>query len=248
MSGFEGVKMRDLLVLAMCIGLMGCGDGPPKWPAETRMTATTITGNSVTLEWPAPQDADGIKAYAVRQNGTLLAQIEGNVTSYTAENLEGMTEYKFEVVALDNKGKWSEPLSLPVKTGDSEVPKWPEGSTMKTALESKGPLGTAVTFTWSEASDNVAVTGYRIIAEGETVGEVGVEGRELVYQSVDVDGSYQVQAGDAAGNWSNDGPSARVWANKGLRPMLRSQGLLNQPAQGFDAPQLMQAPRLQVTP
>lgn len=240
--------MRGLVVWALCLGLFGCGDGPPKWPAETRMTTKAVSGNAVTLEWPAPQDADGIKAYAVRQNDTLLAQIEGNVMTYTAENLEGMTEYKFAVVALDNKGEWSEPLLLSVKTGDSEAPKWPEGSELTTALESKGPLGTAVTFTWSEAKDNVAVTGYRVIAEGETVAEVGVEGRELVHQSVDVDGSYQVQACDGAGNCSEDGPTARVWANSGLRPMLRSQGLLQQPGQGLGAPSLMQPPGLKVTP
>ena len=104
-------------------------------------------------------------------------------------------------------------------------------------------LGTAVTFTWSEATDNVKVTKYRIVRGEETLGEVPAVGREFVYQSVDTDGSYEIQAGDDAGNWSSNGPSARVWANNGFRP-----GLLGNQNPGFMAPALMNPNGLQVNP
>lgn len=233
--------MRSVLIL-LAIAMAACGDGPPQWPQNTRLVGSDVQGTRVTLEWPAPTDADGVKAYSVRQNGTLLAQIDGTITTYTAEKLEGSTEYTFEVAALDQKGKWSQPLSAKVKTGDAEPPRWPEDASVEATLESKGPLGTAVTFTWSEAQDNVAVTAYRVVRQDdeEVVGELAANaGREVVYQSIDVDGRYEVQARDEAGNWSTTGPVTRVWANKGLRPMLKSQGLLTTPRmQGFEPPAL----------
>lgn len=239
-------SVMSLMVLAL--GMTACGDGAPKWEAQTQLVGSEITGSSVVLEWPAPVDNDGIKAYSIRQNDTLLAQIEGTVTRYKAENLAGMTEYRFEVAAQDQKGNWSEPLKHTLKTGDAEAPRWAEDASVETSMESKGPLGTAVTFTWTEAADNVLVTGYRVMREedGEVLGEVAAAGREFVHQSIDVDGRYRVEARDAAGNWSTGGPTARVWANKGLRPMLRSQGLLRQTVEGFEPPALplMQAPTL----
>lgn len=241
------MRLRFLLV-GVVFGLVACGDGAPRWEEQTQLVGSEITGTTVVLEWPVPEDADGIKAYSIRQNDTLLAQIEGTVTRYKAENLAGMTEYRFEVAAQDKKGNWSAPLKKAFKTGDAEAPTWSAQAEVETSIESKGPLGTAVTFTWTEALDNVAVTGYRVVREedGELLGEVAAAGREFVHQSIDVDGRYRVEARDEAGNWSSGGPTARVWANKGLRPMLRSQGFLRQPVQGFEPPALplMQAPTL----
>lgn len=225
--------MRNSVLILVLFVVLGCGDGAPRWPTDTKLTANNVTGTTVVLEWPAPVDSDGIKAYSVRQNDTLLAQIEGNVTRYEVADLSGMTDYRFDVAALDNEGNWSPPISIKVRTGDSEPPTWPDDAAVEAALESKGPLGTKVTLTWSEATDNVGVTKYRIAKEDEVLGEVDAAGREFVYQSIGVDGSYVVEAGDAAGNWTTNGPSARVWARSGIRPMLQDKGLLNRRMPGW---------------
>lgn len=88
---------------------------------------------------------------------------------------------------------------------DTTPPVWPEGS----RLEASDITQTSLSLTWTAATDNVGVTAYRISCNGQQIAEV--PGDVLNYQVTDlVPGTqytFQVQAGDAAGNWSTDGPS-----------------------------------------
>ncbi|MFH1530385.1 MAG: fibronectin type III domain-containing protein [Pseudomonadota bacterium] len=65
----------------------------------------------------------------------------------------------------------------------------------------------------SPATDNVAVTTYAIFQDGVMVGEVDADDAYSFHpEGIQPDTVYvfQVQAGDAAGNWSTDGPTVQV--------------------------------------
>lgn len=86
-------------------------------------------------------------------------------------------------------------------------PTWPGGTVSTTDVTKNG-----LTLNWTPALDNVGVDSYSIYREGNLLATVAAN----VY-SYDVTGltaltqyNFKVEAGDAAGNWSADGPSVTV--------------------------------------
>src|SRR5262249_49117899 len=93
---------------------------------------------------------------------------------------------------------------------DNSPPTWPPGSAL--AATTGGSAGTLV---WNAAVDNVAVAGYRVIEDGSIVQEV--DGATLTASvpniSANVAHEFQVQAFDAVGNVSTDGPATSVFVD-----------------------------------
>jgi len=93
--------------------------------------------------------------------------------------------------------------------GDIQAPTWPN-KTFKTATK----VGQVVTLEWYPATDNVGVAKYRIYHGSEQIGEVDGNITRFTYTQPTGTGQgsqpYSVQAGDAAGNWSTDGPSVTL--------------------------------------
>lgn len=109
------------------------------------------------------------------------------------------------LVAFEKAGDISFELVLPM---DSQAPTWPGGS----SLTASAVASSSLTVTWTQATDNAGVDGYRLYLGGDLLDTVS----GAVY-SYDVTGlspgtryTFKVEAGDAAGNWSGDGPSATV--------------------------------------
>ena len=99
-----------------------------------------------------------------------------------------------------------------VQTGisvtDSVAPTWPAGSALSAVATS---MSTAH-LSWTAAADNVGVTAYRLYRNGTL--DQTLSGSTLATDvgglAVGVSTSFQLQAGDAAGNWSAGGPIASV--------------------------------------
>ncbi len=70
----------------------------------------------------------------------------------------------------------------------------------------------SLTLTWSAATDNVGVTGYRIYSGTTLLTESPVTGTSYNVTGLTAGTGYtfKVEAGDAAGNWSINGPSTTV--------------------------------------
>lgn len=82
-------------------------------------------------------------------------------------------------------------------------PTWPSGS----SLAVENVTESAVTLSWTKATDNVGVTGYRILRDGEAIGHTtgttfGVTGLAPATRY-----DFAVAAGDAVENWTT-GPAA----------------------------------------
>lgn len=105
------------------------------------------------------------------------------------------------------------------------------------SLHQDAALASHVDISWTSATDNVGVTGYRIYRDGVLIGTVAAD--TLAYSDNGVQASHQylygVSAGDAAGNWSaqqtlfittpaasNAGDVTLIW----LTPIQRANGAI----------------------
>ncbi|HBC94287.1 MAG TPA: hypothetical protein DCZ10_15670, partial [Pelotomaculum sp.] len=90
---------------------------------------------------------------------------------------------------------------------DTTAPSWSNAG-----LTASSVTRNSLTLTWTSATDNVGVTGYRVYKDSALLSTVS--GGSL---SCDVTGltpgtsyTFKVKAGDAGGNWSTSGPSTSV--------------------------------------
>ncbi len=90
---------------------------------------------------------------------------------------------------------------------DSGAPTWPAGN----SLSATRVTTSSITLSWSAAVDDTRVAGYEIYQDGQRLAVV-TNGRTYTVDGLPdgVEYNFQVKAGDAAGNWSTDGPKLSV--------------------------------------
>jgi len=96
-----------------------------------------------------------------------------------------------------------------VVSDDETAPTWDSNS----IITASAIGATSVKLTWSAADDEVAVVGYKVSYEVNDVEKVKyVTSRTATITGLEAveDYTFAVEAKDAAGNWSNDGPSVNV--------------------------------------
>ncbi|VVO23458.1 fibronectin type III domain-containing protein [Pseudomonas fluorescens] len=171
-------------------------DQPPSKPGNLR--ATTITGNSVTLEWAASTDNFWITGYQIFRNNTPITIV--NNTHYNATGLTESTTYIFKVRALDAAGNFSDSDPLPVTTPDTTAPSKP------TNFRATAITGTAVVLEWAASSDNIGITGYEIYRDNTLIYTVTGTRIEVNGLTAGTTYMFKVRALDAAGNFADSDP------------------------------------------
>jgi len=172
----------------------------PNAPRGLVATARTAP-ERVELTWEAASDDVGVTGYEIARDGAVLATV--TATSFVDPAPRVAVDHVYTVRAFDSAGNRSAAATASARVPDTVAPTTPTGLT-GTAFKSPH----RVTLTWSPASDNVAVTGYRILRNGVLVAspattsytDYGVA-RRTTY-------AYTVRAADAAGNLS--APSAAI--------------------------------------
>ena len=91
-------------------------------------------------------------------------------------------------------------------TTDTAPPSWSSGSTLTASAVTQ----TGATLSWSGASDDTAVTSYRLYQNGTLIHTTSNSSYAVTGLSPDTNYNFKVEAGDAAGNWSTDGPTTPV--------------------------------------
>ena len=95
-----------------------------------------------------------------------------------------------------------------VISADKMAPTWPEDKAVTTSKISKKTL----ILSWTTAADDTGVTSYKVYKNGSEL--VTLAGDITSYKvkglSSDTKYTFKVEAGDAAGNWSVNGPSVTV--------------------------------------
>lgn len=206
------------LCLLLLLWLGSCGDEyPPTWPPKAELTSGVVEGSEVELSWPRAQDNDEIDTYQILVDDEVTEEVDAKRLNFRVLELEQNRTYRFAVRAEDNAGNLSPPLELTIKTADRIAPTWPAGAALtfeeqpavpeipacnKQKLADL-PATVGLTFSWPAATDNVGVTAYRI-KKGATV-VARVVGDKTSHQLITASpgGTYEVDAGDASGNWSN---------------------------------------------
>ncbi|WP_374456509.1 fibronectin type III domain-containing protein [Nocardioides sp.] len=88
------------------------------------------------------------------------------------------------------------------------APTWPADA----VLEHEAPEADRVVLSWPAAADGTAVTAYRVYRGTTLVGSTDADTRQLAATGLAPWTTYtfRVEAGDAAGHWSEDGPTRQV--------------------------------------
>jgi len=97
--------------------------------------------------------------------------------------------------------------NLVVTELDTTPPAWPSGT-----LTASGITENSLELQWTAAQDLSGVAGYRVYQDGRMIGETdgSVQNYSVTGLAAGTSYTFKVEAGDAHGNWSVDGPSLTV--------------------------------------
>ena len=169
--------------------------------APANLAYTQPASGQIRLTWNASTDDTGVTGYDIYANGVLRTSVAGNVLTYTDSQPDTAT-VAYYVVARDAAGNQSAHSNTVTRTGTSGDTQAP---TVPGSLAYTQPAGGQIRLTWNASSDNVAVTGYEVFANGTQIATTAAN--VLTYTDSQPDSatvSYFVRARDAAGNESGN--------------------------------------------
>ena len=171
---------------------------PPSVP--TGLAGTAVSATRIDLTWSASSDNIAVAGYRVYRDGgsTPIATVTG--TSYSNTGLAANTAYSYTVAAFDASGNASE-QSLPAGPITTDMPDTESPST-PTGLSGTAVSSTRIDLNWSESTDNIGVSGYKVFRNGSGTPVATVTGTSYsdTGRSASTTYSYRVLAFDAAGN------------------------------------------------
>jgi chitodextrinase len=164
----------------------------------TGLTAVEGAGASIDVAWTASTDNVGVSSYQILRNGVEVLVTDGETTTANVTGL-GSGLHFIQVRAFDAAGNQSyktPPVEVTIAAADTSAPSTP--SNLQVVVEADSTL----TVSWGASTDNVGVTGYRVL---RNLAEVALVDGSTSTTNVDLgagDHWIQVQALDAAGNAS----------------------------------------------
>lgn len=195
------------------IGLIEVKDDEirPSAPGAPQLVAKTNT--SATIRWGGSTDNVAVEQYRIYVDGGLANTVSADATEAALTGLTAGKSYKITVRAVDTSGNEShDSPALDVVPTDTLAPVWSEGA----ALRAANVFPDKATLSWSGgATDNsgqpVAYELYRIDGTAATK-LASVTGTTYEVMGLQPSGSYgfKLEAVDAAGNSTQDGPSVTV--------------------------------------
>ena len=195
------------------------------------ITASSLTGTSIALNWGSSTDASGIEGYRVYRGPaaaadttlSLIATTDA-VTSFSATQLYSGTGYKFGVVAIDtsnNKSLMRTTIIMTSTSSDTTAPTAPSSAsvTFRVFSDSRIDVG------WG-ASSSTDVVGYHVIRDGSLVATVDLPGTPRYSDNGLYPGtshSYSIEAVDSAGNLST-GSAAKTITTLAAGTVILARG------------------------
>ena len=129
------------------------------------LSATPVDDSTVDLSWSAATDNVAVAGYQVERDGSLVASLPASALSYEDAGIASGGLYRYSVTAIDTSGNDGPGAAADVQVGPPDtVPPGPPAD-----LTAAGLSATAVGLSWSAATDDVAVAGYRISRNGIVV-------------------------------------------------------------------------------
>ncbi|WP_409346134.1 S-layer homology domain-containing protein [Paenibacillus sp. MBLB4367] len=94
-------EIGNYLTHGLFIASRVSGGSAPTWPAGSKLEASAIGSDTVTLTWPHATDVKGISGYRLFNNNTLADYIPYPEHTYKVTGLQGGTDYVFRVEAVN---------------------------------------------------------------------------------------------------------------------------------------------------
>jgi|GEM_PF-2798592 len=165
----------------------------------TNLLATTFSSNQINLTWTIATDNTAVTGYNIYRNNLLIANSPTN--SYNNVGLLPSTSYTYTVSAYDAANNQSgQSISATATTTatstDTTVPSTP------TNLVVKANSATQISLNWSAATDNVAVTGYKVFRDNVLLANTLSNNYINTGLTPNTSYVYTVSAFDAKGNTS----------------------------------------------
>ena len=183
---------------------------PPTQPTNvtvTQQSPATNDGPNL-ISWTAATDNVGVTGYVVSIDGNKTTL--GAVTSYIDPTL-GVGSHTISVQAFDAAPNYSTAATIVYNNADTVKPTQPGLLSMAAAG------GNNFTLSWGASTDNVAVTGYRLIVDGAAPVTLAATATSTTLTlSPNVTHNFSVVAFDAAGNTSSS--ALKTWINDTLPP------------------------------
>ncbi len=156
----------------------------PAWPADTQVTASTITAAELTLTWTPAVDNVAVTGYQIYENGTLLDTVN-STTTYNVTGLTAGASYEFKLKACNASGIWNDfSPALTVRTLPALI-----------ADNSDNVLGKAVDFTFADDTAwRAAITG--VTVDGTALTSSPYTGYTVTAGNVNIVASTFKTAGD----------------------------------------------------
>ena len=165
------------------------------------LTATGSAGQ-VALGWGAATDNVAVTGYRVYRGTTEIANLASTARSYTDSGLNPGT-YSYTVKAYDAAANLSDPSNTATGTVPDVTKPSPPGTLTATGSAGQVALG------WGAATDNVAVTGYRVYRGTTEIANLASTARSYTDSGLNPGTySYTVKAYDAAANLSDPSNTA----------------------------------------
>ncbi|WP_181593023.1 DNRLRE domain-containing protein [Paenibacillus sp. YN15] len=186
---------------------------PPTAPGNV---TGQLAGESIRLDWEASTDNNRVAGYRIYLNGQEIAQTRTAIPQYVAQGPFAAAD-AYTVKAYDAVGNVSAASEAAVIDGEPVVvntpPVWPAGS----ALTAASTTQTGTVLSWTAAMDDAEVTAYKLYKDGVLLDTVtGAVGSYTVAGlAAGTTYTFKVEAGDASGQWTSDGPQAQATT---LRP------------------------------
>ncbi len=175
------------------------GDVTP--PTAPSGLAAVVSPGAVTLNWNAATDAVGVTQYRVFRGGIQIAA--QTLTTYRDTGAAAGLQHTYTVRAVDAAGNVSVASAPAVALVPDDVP--PGAVTGLEIVVSASPWGAELT--WAAATDDVAVTGYRVYRDAGLIATA----TETAYTDIEMPLAdlvvYAVAAIDSAGQ---EGPRTRL--------------------------------------
>ncbi|NBD23892.1 DUF4962 domain-containing protein [Paenibacillus glycinis] len=190
------------------IGLIEVKDDEVIPTIPGNVALTNVTDHSVDVSWTASTDDVAVAQYAIYANGVqkLLVPAGGTLTATVSGLSTGQT-YAITVRAVDSSGNRSKASAAATATlPDLTAPGWDAAD----ALRIDHLFPAIAKLKWDEAEDNSGhVASYKLYRSDQPGVAVEVTGTSYDVTGLTPGASYtfKVEAKDAAGNESTDGPT-----------------------------------------
>nr|WP_269457315.1 fibronectin type III domain-containing protein [Pseudomonas vancouverensis] len=163
-----------------------------------------LSGSSATLSWTPSTDNVAVTGYIISLNNGSPVYITN--PRHIFNGLREVTAYTAVINAYDAAGNFSPGTSVTFSTRDATKPTQPTG------LVAGNVSTRAAALIWNRSSDNVGVTGYEILRDGQFIDTTKDSTPGYLAIGLIAGNVYQfsVRAIDAAGNQSETSASVRV--------------------------------------